>query len=70
MFGDDGFELGRQVGKALGQEFTRVGLELAVADMAQAVTLSLDHAPPGGAQAGVEAEDDQASFSSSSSGTS
>lgn len=58
------------MGKTAGKLFAGVGLQLAVGDMAQAVALGRNDAPAGRAQAGVKTENDQASFSSSSSGTS
>jgi hypothetical protein len=69
MVGDEGFELGGEMGQPVGQRRRRVGLKLAVADVTKAVAVGLNHAPAGGAEPGVEAEDDQASFSNSSSGT-
>jgi len=47
-----------------------IGLDLAVGDVRQAIALSLDQAPAGRSEPRIEAEDLQASFSSSSSGTS
>ena len=47
-----------------------VGLDLPVGDVAQAVALSFDQSPAGGAEARIEAEDPQESLYSSSSGTS
>jgi hypothetical protein len=44
--------------------------DLAVGDVSQAIAFSFDQSPAGGAEPGIEAEDFQASFSSSSSGTS
>ena len=70
MVRDQGFELVRKRGEAARQWRIRVRLDLAVGDMRQAVAFSLDQPPAGRAEAGVEAEDLQASFSSSSSGTS
>jgi len=58
------------MGEALRQFLAGVGLQLAVGDMAEAIALGRNDAPAGRAQAGVEAKDDQANFSSSSSGTS
>ena len=40
---------------------------LAVGDMAQPVALGRDHPPAGRAEAGIEADDDQPSFSSTAS---
>jgi hypothetical protein len=50
----------------------RVGirLDLSVGDVRQPIAFSLDQAPAGRAEPRIEAEDFQASFSSSSSGTS
>ena len=44
--------------------------DLSVGYVGETITLSLDQSPAGGAEAGIEPEDFQASFSSSSSGTS
>ena len=68
--GEEGFKLGREVGQALGEQFLGIGLEMAVGEMGQAIALGADQAPAGGAEAGVEAEDDQPSFSITSSGMS
>jgi hypothetical protein len=69
MVGDEGLELGGEMRQPVGQRRRSFGLELAVADMAETVAVGLDHAPAGGAEPGIEAKDDQASFSNSSSGT-
>jgi len=69
MIGDDRFKLRREVGKALSQRFGRASFELSVGEMGQSVTLGADQPPAGRAEPGIEAEDDQPSFSSSSSGT-
>jgi hypothetical protein len=60
----------RKVGKALRQRRAGIGLELTVGDMDKAVALGFDDSPTRRAEPGVEAKDPQASFSSSSSGTS
>jgi hypothetical protein len=69
MFRDQGFKLAGEVGEALGKRGGGAGPELAVGEVGKAVALGADQAPPGGAEAWVETEDDQASRSSSSSGT-
>ena len=70
MLGEQGLELAGEVGEALGQGIGRVGFQLPVGDMGQAVAVGLDQPPAGRAEPRVEAEDLQASRSSSSSGTS
>ena len=70
MLGDQCFELAGEVGEPLGQRRGASGLEVAVGEVRQAVRLGSDQAPAGRAEPRVEAEDFQASFSSSSSGTS
>jgi hypothetical protein len=71
VIGEDRLELRSEVRQALGQRFGRVGLELAVGEMRQAIAVGADDPPAGGAQPGIKAENQrQASFSSSSSGTS
>jgi hypothetical protein len=67
---DQGFQLIRERRQAARQRRVRVGADLAVGDMGEPVALGLDEPPAGGAEPGVEAEDFQASLSSSSSGTS
>jgi hypothetical protein len=49
---------------------TGLGGQLPVGDVPEAIAVGFDHAPTGRAQARVEAENLQASFSSSSAGTS
>ena len=49
------------------QVLLRVGPHLAVGDMAQPVALGGDHPPAGAAQARIEADDDQPSFSNTAS---
>ena len=56
--------------KASRQRRGRLGPNLPVGDMSEPIAFGLDQPPAGGAEPGVEAEDLQASFSSSSSGTS
>ncbi len=46
------------------------GPDLAVADVAQTIALRIDYAPAGAAKPGIEADQDQAIFSITSSGTS
>ena len=59
-----------QVMQPLGHRRLRVGRDLAVRDMRQARTLGTDDPPAGARQRGIEAEDDQPSFSITSSDTS
>ena len=54
----------------LGQRHFGIGLDLAIGDVAEAIALRRDDAPASRAEAGIEAEDDQPSFSITSSGTS
>ena len=70
MLLDHGLELLGERGKPARQRRSGVGPDLAVGDVREAIAVSLDQAPAGGAEAGIEAEDLQASRSSSSSGTS
>ena len=56
--------------QAIGQSLLRIGADLAVGDMAQPVPLGGDHPPAGAAEARIEADDDQPSFSSTASDTS
>jgi hypothetical protein len=70
MVGDHSFELVGERGEAARQRSRRVGLDLAVRDVGKAIAFGLDQPPAGGAETRVEAEDDQPSRSSSSSGTS
>jgi hypothetical protein len=70
VLGDERFELIGEIGEAAWKRRRRVGLQLAVGNMAEAVAIGFDQPPAGRAEAGVEAEDPQASLSSSSSGTS
>jgi hypothetical protein len=70
MVRDQCFELVGKGAESTGQRRVCLGLDLPVGDVRQAVAVSFDQSPAGGAEAGVETEDDQASFSSSSSGTS
>jgi hypothetical protein len=70
MVGDQGVELVSERREPARQRRIGVGLDLPVGDMRQAIALSLDQPPAGRAKAGIEAENPQASFSSSSSGTS
>jgi len=68
--GNQRLELTREVGEPLRKSSRRVGFHLPVGDVRETVAFSLDQPPAGCAEAGVEAKDLQASFSSSSSGTS
>jgi hypothetical protein len=70
MIGDHGFELVRERRQPAGKRRAGVGLDLPVGDVGEAIPFRLDQPPAGGAEARVEAEDLQASRSSSSSGTS
>ena len=71
MVGEQRLELACEVGQAGGERLGRIGPELAVGDVAEAIALGADETPAGRAEPGIEAEDQrQASFSSSSSGTS
>ena len=70
VIGDQGFELVGKRGQPTRQWSRRIGLDLAVGDVTEAVAVRFDQAPAGGAEARIETEDLQASFSSSSSGTS
>jgi hypothetical protein len=69
MIDDDRLELGGEVRETFGQGFSRVGFQLTVGEVRQAVAIGADQSPAGRAEPGIEAEDDQPSFSSSSSGT-
>jgi len=70
VLGDDRLELLGQPREPLRQRGQRVGLDLAIGAVGKAVAVGFDQPPAGRAEPGVEAEDPQASFSSSSSGTS
>jgi len=71
VIGQKRFQLRGEVRKAFGQRLGRVGFELAIGEVRKAITIGADDAPAGRSKARVEAEDQrQASFSSSSSGTS
>ena len=67
---DQRFELVCERAQPARQGDVGVGLDLAVGDVRETIAVSLDQPPAGRAEARVEAEDSQASFSSSSSGTS
>jgi hypothetical protein len=67
---DQRFQLIRQRREATRERRVRLGLDLTIGDMRQAIAFSLDQSPAGRAEAGIEAEDLQARRSSSSSGTS
>jgi len=67
---DQSFQLVSKRRQAAGQRRIRVGFDLAVGDVSEAVPLGLDDSPSGRAEAGVEAENPQERRSSSSSGTS
>jgi len=70
LLGDQRFQLVCERGQTLREQRGRVGLDLPVGNVAEAVAVGFDDRPARGAQAGIEAENPQASFSSSSSGTS
>jgi hypothetical protein len=70
VLGHQCFELVGERGETARQRRVGIGPDLAVGDVREPVALSLDQPPAGGAQPRVETEDLQASFSSSSSGTS
>jgi hypothetical protein len=70
MVVDQGLELVGQRCKPSRQRSVRLGLDLAVCKVSEAVALSFDQAPAGRAEAGIKAKNLQASLSSSSSGTS
>jgi hypothetical protein len=71
VLGEQGLELAGEVRQARRQRLGRIGPELAVGDVAEAVAVGAEQTPAGRAEPGIEAEDQgQASFSSSSSGTS
>lgn len=54
----------------VGQRSLRVGLHMPVGDVADPAALDADNAPAGATQRGIEAEDDQPSFSITASGIS
>jgi hypothetical protein len=70
MIGNHRFKLVRERRQPTGKRCRRIGLDLPVGDVGEAIPFGLDQPPASGAEPGVEAEDLQASFSSSSSGTS
>ena len=70
VLGDEGLDLAGELGEALGERRGGAGLHLAVGEVRQAIALGADQPPAGRAEAGVEAEDDQASRSMTSSLTS
>ena len=53
---------GVEIGQAAGQGHGRLGLDLAVADMAQPIALRRDDTPAGGAETGIETEQDHAGW--------
>ena len=63
-------ELAIKRDQAFGQRCGRIGANLTVGDMAEPIAQLGDDAPAGGAQARVEADDDQPSFSITASETS
>jgi hypothetical protein len=70
MFPQQRFDLLRKAREPLGQRRGGVGVYLAIGNVAEAVAVRADQPPSGGAEPRIEAEDDQARRSSSSSGTS
>jgi hypothetical protein len=67
MFGDDRVQCARQFRQPGRQRQVRLGPDLAVGKVRQAVTFGPDDPPTGRGQGRIEAEDDQASFSITSS---
>jgi hypothetical protein len=67
MFGEERLQLVRQTAKTLRKRCAGVGLQMTVGDVAEAIALGADQAPACGAEPRIEAEQDQPSFSSSSS---
>jgi hypothetical protein len=65
-----GVEHRREVGEARGERRLGVGLELAVGEVSQAIALGADQSVAGRGEGRVKAEDDQPSFSITSSLTS
>jgi hypothetical protein len=59
-----------EIDQAHGQVRLGIGPDLSVGDMAQAVAFRRDDAPAGAAESGIKADQDQAIFSITSSGTS
>ena len=70
VVGKERFELSGEMGQALRERLLRVGLELTVREVSEAIALGADEPVAGRGEAGVKAEDDQPSFSSTSSLTS
>jgi hypothetical protein len=67
MIGNERFKLGGEVRQSLRQALARIGFQLPVRNVGQAIAFGADQAPSGRAEARIEAEDYQASFSSSAS---
>jgi hypothetical protein len=63
-------ELGGEVGKAARETVLGVSLQLAVGEVSKAIALGADQAVASAGKAWIEAEDDQPSFSITSSDTS
>jgi hypothetical protein len=59
MIGDDRREHAVEMREPARERRLRVGPELAVGDVAEPIALSADDPPAGGAEPGIEAEDDQ-----------
>ena len=70
LFGDQRLELVGKMREPARKRSRGVGFQLTVGDVAEAVAVGFDHTPARRAEARIESEDLQASFSSSSSGTS
>ena len=70
MLGEDGEKLAVEGEQPVGKSGLRIGSNLAVGDMAEPVPVRPDEAPAGAAKPRIKAEDDQESFSITSSDTS
>jgi hypothetical protein len=70
VVGDQRFELVGERGKTARQGDRRIRLDLPVGDVSEPIAVGLDQSPAGVAEPWIQAEDLQASFSSSSAGTS
>ena len=70
LLGDQLLQLFCKRCKPLGKGSGGIGLDLPAGNVREAISLGFDQAPAGGAEAWIEPEDPQASFSNSSSGPS
>ena len=70
VIGKQRFKLRREVRQAGRKQLLGVGPKLAVGEVRQAIALRADHAPASGAQPGIQPDQDQTSFSITSSGMS